>query len=95
MMTADIKTARFEGKTSRDPLAYRFYDASKSVGGKTVNRDDDLLGWDTDQFPNNVPAMTLAFRRGHQGGRPRSGRQEMLESLVNRYVWGSLPVRDV
>ena len=31
------------------------------LGSLDVNRGDDLLGWDTDQFPNNVPAMTLAF----------------------------------
>ena len=31
------------------------------LGSLDVNRGDDLLGWDTDQFPNNTPAMTLAL----------------------------------
>ncbi|MFY8030544.1 MAG: xylose isomerase, partial [Devosia sp.] len=26
-----------------------------------ANRGDELIGWDTDQFPNNVGEMTLAF----------------------------------
>lgn len=31
------------------------------LGSLDVNRGDDRLGWDTDQFPNNVSEMTLAF----------------------------------
>ena len=27
MSSTDIETARFEGETSREPLAHRFYDA--------------------------------------------------------------------
>ncbi|SER03495.1 D-xylose isomerase [Faunimonas pinastri] len=30
-------------------------------GSLDINRGDDLLGWDTDQFAMNVPEMTLAF----------------------------------
>jgi xylose isomerase len=31
------------------------------LGSLDVNRGDDLLGWDTDQFPNNASSLALAF----------------------------------
>ena len=31
------------------------------LGSVDANRNDIQSGWDTDQFPNNVPEMTLAF----------------------------------
>jgi xylose isomerase len=31
------------------------------LGSIDINRNDYQSGWDTDQFPNNVPEMTLAF----------------------------------
>ena len=31
------------------------------LGSLDMNRGDPLLGWDTDQFPNNVPELTLAM----------------------------------
>ncbi|HEX7487448.1 MAG TPA: xylose isomerase [Anaeromyxobacteraceae bacterium] len=37
-------------------------------GSIDVNRGDLLLGWDTDQFPNEVQAMTLALLAILQGG---------------------------
>jgi xylose isomerase len=37
-------------------------------GSIDVNRGDLLLGWDTDQFPNDVQAMTLALLAILQGG---------------------------
>ncbi|CAH2600709.1 xylose isomerase [Rhodovastum atsumiense] len=37
-------------------------------GSLDVNRGDPLLGWDTDQFPNNVPDMALAVYHVLQGG---------------------------
>jgi len=37
-------------------------------GSIDVNRGDPLLGWDTDQFPNNVPDMALALLAILQGG---------------------------
>ena len=32
-------------------------------GSIDMNRNDYQSGWDTDQFPNNVPEMALAFTR--------------------------------
>ena len=35
-------------------------DALGIFGSIDINRGDYLLGWDTDQFPNNVPELALA-----------------------------------
>jgi xylose isomerase len=37
-------------------------------GSIDMNRGDELLGWDTDQFPNNLPQMVLAFLEIMRGG---------------------------
>lgn len=37
-------------------------------GSIDVNRGDELLGWDTDQFPNNLPQMALATYTILDGG---------------------------
>jgi xylose isomerase len=37
-------------------------------GSIDMNRNDYQSGWDTDQFPNNVPEMALAYYQILQGG---------------------------
>jgi xylose isomerase len=37
-------------------------------GSLDVNRGDDLLGWDTDQFAMNTPELTLVFHEILKGG---------------------------
>jgi xylose isomerase len=37
-------------------------------GSLDINRGDDLLGWDTDQFAMNVPEMALCFHEILKGG---------------------------
>src|SRR5882757_4045210 len=37
-------------------------------GSLDINRGDDLLGWDTDQFAMNVPEMALCFHELLKGG---------------------------
>lgn len=37
-------------------------------GSIDMNRGDELLGWDTDQFPNNLMAVTLALYEVMKGG---------------------------
>ncbi|BAM91219.1 D-xylose isomerase [Bradyrhizobium oligotrophicum S58] len=37
-------------------------------GSLDINRGDDLLGWDTDQFAMNVPELVLAFHEILKGG---------------------------
>jgi xylose isomerase len=42
-------------------------------GSLDVNRGDDLLGWDTDQFAMNVPELTLVFHEMLNRGGLTSG----------------------
>ena len=42
-------------------------------GSIDMNRNDYQSGWDTDQFPNNVPEMALAFYYVLQGGGFKTG----------------------
>ena len=37
-------------------------------GSIDMNRGDELLGWDTDQFPNNLPQVALALYHVLRGG---------------------------
>lgn len=37
-------------------------------GSIDMNRGDEMLGWDTDQFPNNLPQMAMAMYHIVQGG---------------------------
>ena len=43
------------------------------LGSLDINRGDPLLGWDTDQFPNDVPQLTLALYEVLKGGGLTSG----------------------
>jgi xylose isomerase len=42
-------------------------------GSIDINRGDELLGWDTDQFPNNLPQLALALYQVVKGGGFRTG----------------------
>ncbi|TIQ78096.1 xylose isomerase, partial [Mesorhizobium sp.] len=42
-------------------------------GSIDMNRNDYQSGWDTDQFPNNVPEMALAYYQVLQAGGFKSG----------------------
>ncbi len=42
-------------------------------GSIDMNRGDEMLGWDTDQFPNNLPQVALALYHVLQGGGFTSG----------------------
>ncbi len=42
-------------------------------GSIDMNRNDYQSGWDTDQFPNNVPEMALAYYEVIRGGGFRTG----------------------
>ncbi|MDF1670252.1 MAG: xylose isomerase [Roseovarius sp.] len=42
-------------------------------GSIDMNRNDYQSGWDTDQFPNNVPEMALAYYQVLRGGGFKSG----------------------
>jgi xylose isomerase len=68
------------------------------LGSLDINRGDSLLGWDTDQFPNNVPQLTLALYEVLKGGGLTTGglnfdakiRRQSIEpdDLVHAHVGG-------
>ena len=68
------------------------------LGSLDINRGDPLLGWDTDQFPNDVPQLTLALYEVLKGGGLTTGglnfdakiRRQSIEpdDLVHAHVGG-------
>ena len=72
-------------------------------GSIDMNRGDEQLGWDTDQFPNNLPQMALAMYHILKGGGFTSGglnfdakvRRQSIDpdDLVARPCRGDGPVR--
>jgi xylose isomerase len=58
--------ATLSGHTFEHEIATAF--AHGVFGSIDLNRGDPQLGWDTDQFPNNVPELALALYTILQGG---------------------------
>ena len=68
------------------------------LGSLDINRGDPLLGWDTDQFPNDAPLLTLALYEVLKGGGLTTGglnfdakiRRQSIEAddLVHAHVGG-------
>ncbi len=63
--------ATLAGHSFEHEIAYAV--ANGILGSIDMNRGDPQLGWDTDQFPNNVPELALAVYRILQGGGLDSG----------------------
>ncbi|WP_225767210.1 xylose isomerase [Inquilinus sp. Marseille-Q2685] len=67
-------------------------------GSLDINRGDPLLGWDTDQFPNDAPQLALAFYQVLKGGGLTTGglnfdakiRRQSIEpdDLVHAHIGG-------
>ncbi len=58
--------ATLAGHTFEHEIAYAV--ANGIFGSLDINRGDLLLGWDTDQFPNNVPELAVALYHVLEGG---------------------------
>ena len=58
--------ATLAGHTFEHEIAYAV--ANGIFGSIDINRGDPMLGWDTDQFPNNVPELALALYHVHKDG---------------------------
>ena len=63
--------AILSGHTFQHEVAYAL--ANGIFGSLDINRGDDLLGWDTDQFPNNVAEIALVMYTLLKGGGFTSG----------------------
>lgn len=58
-LNIEANHATLAGHSFEHEIAYAV--ANGLLGSLDVNRGDPQLGWDTDQFPNNVPDLALAF----------------------------------
>ena len=58
--------AILSGHTFQHEVGYAI--ANDVFGSLDINRGDEQLGWDTDQFPNDVPATALMLYTLFQGG---------------------------
>ena len=58
-LNIEANHATLSGHSYEHEIAYAI--ANKALGSLDINRGDTLLGWDTDQFPNNVADILVAF----------------------------------
>ncbi|RYZ05014.1 MAG: xylose isomerase [Myxococcales bacterium] len=63
--------AILSGHSFQHEVAYAY--ANDVFGSLDINRGDDLLGWDTDQFPNDVPQLALVMATFLKNGGFTSG----------------------
>ena len=70
-LNIEANHATLAGHSFEHELAYAA--ANGILGSIDVNRGDPQLGWDTDQFPNNVPDVAVAFYHVLQAGGLGSG----------------------
>jgi len=58
-LNIEVNHATLSGHNFEHEIAYAI--ANDSLGSIDINRGDTLLGWDTDQFPNNPADLLMAF----------------------------------
>jgi xylose isomerase len=65
-LNIEVNHATLAGHSFQHELAFAI--ANDLLGSVDINRGDPLLGWDTDQFPNNPEEATLALYTILRGG---------------------------
>ena len=58
-LNIEVNHATLSGHNFEHEIAYAI--ANNALGSIDINRGDTLLGWDTDQFPNNVHELLMPF----------------------------------
>ena len=58
-LNIEVNHATLSGHNFEHEIAYSI--ANDALGSVDINRGDTLLGWDTDQFPNNPADLLMAF----------------------------------
>ena len=58
-LNIEVNHATLSGHNFEHEIAYAI--ANNALGSIDINRGDTLLGWDTDQFPNNPADLLIAF----------------------------------
>ena len=70
-LNIEVNHATLAGHSFQHEIEYAL--ANDLFGSLDINRGDPLLGWDTDQFPNDVAEASLALHSILQGGGLTSG----------------------
>src|SRR5206468_926554 len=83
-LNVETNHATLAGHTMMHELAYAA--GQGLLGSIDANTGDLLLGWDTDQFPTDYYQTTQRMLAKGDAAPNASGRQEMIENLINRYV---------
>jgi xylose isomerase len=65
-LNIEANHATLAGHSFEHEIAYAI--ANGVFGSVDINRGDTLLGWDTDQFPNDPVELALVLRRILQAG---------------------------
>jgi xylose isomerase len=58
-LNIEVNHATLSGHSFEHEISYAI--ANNALGSIDINRGDTLLGWDTDQFPNNPSELLMAF----------------------------------
>ena len=58
-LNIEANHATLSGHSYEHEISYAI--ANKALGSLDINRGDTLIGWDTDQFPNNTADILIAF----------------------------------
>ena len=58
-LNIEVNHATLSGHSFEHEISYAI--ANNALGSIDINRGDTLLGWDTDQFPNNPSDLLIAF----------------------------------
>ena len=58
-LNIEVNHATLSGHSFEHEICYAI--ANNTLGSIDINRGDTLLGWDTDQFPNNPSDLLIAF----------------------------------
>jgi len=70
-LNIEVNHATLSGHNFEHEIAYAI--ANDALGSIDINRGDTMLGWDTDQFPNNPADLILAFYHIFSNGGFKSG----------------------
>ena len=65
-LNIEVNHATLSGHNFEHEISYAI--ANKALGSIDINRGDTLLGWDTDQFPNNPADLLMAFYHIYTNG---------------------------
>tara|TARA_B100000029_G_scaffold461181_1_gene492760 strand:- start:348 stop:1058 length:711 start_codon:yes stop_codon:yes gene_type:complete len=70
-LNIEVNHATLSGHNFEHEIAYAI--ANNALGSIDINRGDTMLGWDTDQFPNNPADLIMAFYHIFSSGGFKTG----------------------